>query len=208
MIIKVDEKEIKFYTKSRKPREVVDIISKEAGKLGKALSHIVVDGEEVRNDLVAHIEEHFEDIEVVEAVLIEKINLPIENAAVVKDAIDSVLPIMDILAEDFRLGVSERGWKEFENLIDTILFCDKTTKRVFSMFIDAGVSNLTAGWDSVRNAYLRLDPILKKLQKVLDDEKNVEAGDIIQNEIKPILEKVSKLIEDKIFKPVRAKSGK
>ena len=125
---------------------------------------------------------------------IDKIQLPMDNAAIAKEAIDGILRMIDILAEDFRLGISARGWQEFEGMIETILFLDKATKSTFTMFIDAGVPEKTSAWDKVRNEYMKLGKVLPVLQEVLDGDDTVKAGNIIQNDIKPILEKTAGLI--------------
>ncbi len=207
MLIKIFDKEIEFNLHTKSARAAIEIISKEAQEKDLVLSHIIVDGNEVRNDLIKYLEDHKDDIEVVEAVATNKIMLPAENAMMIKVTLDGMIPVLEILPEDFRQGISARGWKEFETVIDTILFVDKATKRIFTMFIDAGNGKLTSAWDKIRSEYLKLDKTLKKLQKALDDDEIPLSADIIQNEIKPVIEKTSELIEERILKPVRSEYG-
>jgi len=196
MIIKIYDKVILFDKTDKIGKDILDIIVEEIKAKGQVLSHLIVDGDEVRNGLVMYLAENLEKIEYVEGVVIEKIQLPMDNAAITKEAIDGILRMIDILAEDFRLGISARGWKEFEGMIETILFLDKATKSTFTMFIDAGVPEKTSAWDRVRNEYMKLGKVLPVLQEVLDGEDTVKAGNIIQNDIKPILEKTVKHIGD------------
>ncbi len=203
MIIKVADKTTEYNIHTSGARGVIDYISKEVNSMSMALSHIIVDGTEVRNDLIKYIEDNKDSIEVVEGVPTEKIFLPMENAQFIKDTLDSMMPVLEILPKDFRMGVSERGWQEFENMINTILYIDKATKRVFTMFIEAGNGDITASWDSVREEYLKLDKTLKNLQEALDNEDIEAAADLIEFEIKPSIDSTSYMIEKFILTPIR-----
>lgn len=194
MIIKIYDKEIEFDKTDKIGKDILDIIVEEINSKGQVLSHLIVDGKEVKNEIVLYLAENLKTIECVEGIAIEKIQLPMDNAATIKEAIDGILRMIDILAEDFRLGISARGWKEFEGMIETILFLDKATKSTFTMFIDAGTAEKTSTWDKVRNEYMKLGKVLPVLQETLDGDDTVKAGNIIQNDIKPILEKTAVLI--------------
>lgn len=194
MIIKIFDSEFNFNTKGQDGRAVMERIMEDIGKKKMALSHLVIDGKEVRNDLIKYIDDNMSSIEKIEAFAIEKIQLPMENAAVVKESLDGMIRIMDVLAEDFRLGVSARGWEEFESMIETVLFLDKATKSIFSMFIEAGNSGKTGAWDRIREEYKKLGRILPRLQTSLDEDDTKGAGDIIQNEMKPVFISTSEMI--------------
>lgn len=194
MIIKIFDNEFNFNTKGQDGRAVMERIMEDIEKEKKALSHLVIDGNEIRNDLIKYIDDNLNSIERIDVYAIERIQLPLENAAVVKESLDGMIRIMDILAEDFRMGVSARGWKEFESMIDTVLFLDKATKSIFSMFIDAGDSRKTGAWDRIREEYRKLSKILPRLEESLDKDDTKGAGDMIQNEMKPIFVSVSEMI--------------
>lgn len=194
MKIKVFDNEFNLIIRGKSGRNVMDSIMKDIEDKNMALSHLVIDGKEVRNDFVKYIEDNMHTIEYIEAFCIEKILLPMENAAVVKEALDDMIKIMDVLAEDFRMGISARGWQEFENMIETVLFLDKATKSIFSMFIEAGNSSKTGEWDRIREEYKKLDKILPKLEEALENDDTKGAGDMLQEKMKPIFVSVSEMI--------------
>lgn len=189
MIVKILDTEMEFNEYKHTGKDIVGAITKALSEKNLALDHLNIDGEEVRNRHAAYINEHIHSIGEIVVASADPVELAMENAVMVKESLESFLPIMDVMAEDFRLGVSERGWKEFENMIHTFLYLDKAIKGIFSMFIDAGNNRLTGAWDKVREEYIRLYKVLKDIEDNLNYDRPGDAGDLIQKKVKPIVAK-------------------
>ena len=194
MIVKVFDKETEFFGDSVTGKKVVDHIIGELGEKNMTISHLIIDDAEVNNSHAKYIDKNIESIKVVEAVGIDNIKLAIENAGNIREALAAFPPIMDVMAEDFRQGVSARGWKEFKNMIDTFLYIDQAMKSNFAIIMEAKRPEYNMVWDRARSEYQKLYDILNRIEKALNYDHPAEAGDLIQKKVKPVVVKTVELL--------------
>lgn len=194
MIVKVFEKEKEFFGDSVTGKKIVDYIIGELNEKNMTISHLVIDGEKVNNSHVKYIDKNLENIKVIEAEGIDRIAVAIENAGNIREALAAFPPIMDVMAEDFRQGVSARGWKEFKNMIDTFIYIDQAMKSNFAIIMAAKKPEYNMVWDRARSEYQKLYDVLNKIEKALNYDNPAEAGDLIQKKVKPVVLKTVDLL--------------
>ncbi len=160
------------------------------------VDHLLVDGVPVMNNHRQYIKDHIKEIKEIEAVPAGKIDLALDNIEQIADGMEPFLPMLDILAEDFRQGVSERGWNEFENLINTMIQVDGWLKETFMMVLDAEDNSYNTKFDRIRNEYQKLYSVLHDIEDALNFDDPVKAGDLIETKVKPhIAETCSRIRE-------------
>ena len=194
MIVKVFEKEKEFFGDSVTGKKIVDYIIGELNEKNMTISHLVIDGEKVNNSHVKYIDKNLENIKVIEAEGIDRIAVAIENAGNIREALAAFPPIMDVMAEDFRQGVSARGWKEFKNMIDTFIYIDQAMESNFAIIMAAKKPEYNMVWDRARSEYQKLYDVLNKIEKALNYDNPAEAGDLIQKKVKPVVLKTVDLL--------------
>jgi len=198
MIIKFNDTEIEYNDKE--PKNILDRVKLAVEAEELALDHMIIDGVEVNNNMKKYIADHLEEIKVIEAVPVGRVELAVNNSLELGQMLYEFINIMDVLAEDFRQSVSERGIEEFENMIQGLIFIDGAMKQNFSILLGTDDKAARIAFDNARNEYVKLYPIVKDIEKAMFADKPEKAGDIIQNKVKPVCMKTLGLIETFIKK--------
>lgn len=196
MKVKVFDDTREFFGDSVSGKKVMDHIMGLLGEKNMALGHLLVDGEAVNNGHVKYIDKHIDEIKEIEAVPTTWLAVALQNAEEIRNTLAAFPPIMDVMAEDFRQGVSARGWKEFENMIKTFLFIDDMMKNNFSLLMSAKKPEYNMAWDKARSEYQKLYEVLHKIEKHLKQDYPEKAGDLIQKKVKPCVEKTIGYLDD------------
>ncbi len=196
MFVSVFEDKTEFYGDSVTGAKIIDHIMIKLSEKNMALGHLLVDGEIVNNSHAKYIDKHLSDIKNIEVVPVTWLEIAMQNAEEIRNALAAFPPIMDVMAEDFRQGVSARGWKEFENMINTFLYIDSAMKGNFSILMSAKKPEYNVAWDRARSEYQKLYDMLKKIEKHLKQDFPEKAGDLIQKSVKPCVEKTIAYLDE------------
>ncbi|MBQ3390086.1 MAG: hypothetical protein IKT15_03800 [Firmicutes bacterium] len=198
--IKAMDEVREFDNDPEKVGEMMDTIMLLVEADNLVVDHLLVDGVPVMNNHRQYIKEHIDEIREIEAIPAGKIDLALDNIEQIADGMEPFLPMMDILAEDFRQGVSERGWNEFENLINTMIQVDGWLKETFMMVLDADDNSYNTKFDRIRNEYMKLYSVLHDIEDALNFDDPVKAGNLIENKVKKhIAETCSRIRETLAF---------
>ena len=185
-----------FDNDPEKVSEMMDTILLLVEAENLVVDHLMIDGVEVRNNHRNYIKEHIDEIKEIEAIPAGKIDIALDNIEQIADGLESFVPMMDILAEDFRQGVSERGWNEFEAMINTMIQVDGWLKETFMMVLDADDNSYNTKFDRVRNEYQKLYNVLHDIENALNYDDPVKAGDLIENKVKKHVAETCKRIRE------------
>ena len=189
MFVKVFDEKTEFFGDAVTGKRVMDHIMSRLLEKNLALGYLVVDGEKVNNGHAKYIDKHIKEVENIEAFPVTWLEVALQNAEEIRNTLAAFPPIMDVMAEDFRQGVSARGWKEFENMINTFLYVDSGMKGNFSILMSAKKPEYNVAWDRARSEYQKLYDVLAKIEKHLKQDFPEKAGDLIQKKVKPCVEK-------------------
>lgn len=194
MVVKIAGKEMEFDVSVTGTGEIFEAIRWELNKKNMVISSIIVNGEEIFNHHEDYVNERLGAIQVLEVKGATKAALALENAALIEHHIRTLMPQLAHCAKDFREGMTENGWNEFEGCIRTLLFIEEVAVDIYNKFNSAEKKILTQSWKKALTEYQKLNDVLKDLEEYLDHNQESKAADAVEQEILPILEKTAEMI--------------
>lgn len=169
-------------------KEMFEKILWELNKKNMVISSTIADGEEIFNNHESYVEERRDSIQLLEVKGATKAALAMENAALIQPPIRELIPRLSKVAEEFRQGMTEAGWNEFEVCIQTLIFIEEVVVKINNLLVSADKKVMIDGWKKVLTEYQKLAEILKDLEEALGRNQETQAGEIIEKEILPVLE--------------------
>ncbi|MBQ3074554.1 MAG: hypothetical protein IJC26_00665, partial [Clostridia bacterium] len=157
-------------------KEMFEKILWELNKKNMVISSTIVDGTEIFNNHEAYVEERMDKIQVLEVKGATKAALAMENAALIQPPIRALIPKLSESANAFRQGMTEAGWNEFEELIQTLIFIEEVVVKINNLLVSADKKVMIDGWKKVLTEYQKLADILKDLEEALGRNQEAHAG--------------------------------
>jgi hypothetical protein len=158
------------------------------------LSHLIINGEKIYENIERYIADRLEKIVQIE--LVAKMQKEFIGDILLNslDYINRARPEMIKLAESFYNNISENHWNDFESMLEGLQWLNRML-----VFIKKTEEQLYTRYD-FENVYLAIETEVKNLKDAVTNQDNVLIADIIQYELIPIYFTLAQEIEKIIDK--------
>ena len=194
MIVKIQGEDFEFDAGTASAEEILGRVNAELEKTNQLVGSMVIDGVEVFNNHLAYINEKIESIRDIEVKPATKHEIAMENVDLIGRYMESAIPSLSKVAEDFRTGVTEEGWLLFESIVKGLIFIEGLNGDILGMLLSYDNKEVIRIWGKVIEEYRKLNDMLKDLEEFLDHDQTEQAADMVEYKMKPILERVLSLI--------------
>lgn len=151
-------------------------------------SHLKVDGIEIHENHEAYIKENIKNIKAIEAVFISIEEFVRELLVNAHEYLNNALPEMTLLSEEFYQGTNATTWNKLSQIVEGIQWLVQMIETINSSSEKQTESlNLT-------NEAANLIEILSTLEGAIKQTDVVLLGDMINYELKPLLETINSMI--------------
>jgi hypothetical protein len=168
-------------------------------KSGLYLSHMSIDGIEVYDDYYEYILDKLDEVKIIH---IEMITLRtwIDNMMVsMKDYVDRIVPETSILSDQFYQNRTT-AWEDFVKLMEGLQWITSTLNVIDSLSKE---QSYYANWNDFLQLFTSIQQELKDLEDAVHNKDTVLIGDILEYEVKPLLENLQKSINNTIGNGVK-----
>ncbi|SFL89183.1 hypothetical protein SAMN03159341_111120 [Paenibacillus sp. 1_12] len=163
-------------------------------KLNKRyMDYMTVDGAPVKTDFQDYIEDRIKDISQIDIITISQKRLNDNLLVTANEYLTGTIPQLNGLVDSFYKGASEGSWQKFGDLVEGFLYIHKVTEALSTSETDYNTLNGMLE-PFVNDFNIKLVMLLE----VAEQRDSLQIADIINYEIKPLLENFNVLLETTI----------
>lgn len=184
-----------FDPQKDKAPDIFKAILWELQKKNRVIGSVVVDGQEVFNHQEEYVGQRLKDIKEIVVKSGTREELARENMDLIAHHLEGISAHLPVIGRDFRGGITQEGWADFEGVVNSLIFIEKAIIDIFEMVKKADKKVMTEKWGEVVKEYQKLNPLLKDLEELLDYNRFEESGNLVDQKMKEILDHVIRMID-------------
>ncbi|KAF0996463.1 hypothetical protein [Geobacillus sp. TFV-3] len=159
-------------------------ISRMVSEAGRQLSHLVIDGVEVYDDVETYIEERIDSIRTIDVVAVTMEEYIRDVFQTMHSYLTRSLPEIERIIDEFYQTPSEDTWVRFEQMLEGIQWIDQ------ALYWLAEHRNDTIDRQTLVCMRETLAESLRQLLQAVEADDAIFIADLIQYEIKPLLKDI------------------
>jgi hypothetical protein len=197
--VHMENQEIEINNEQSDIDSLFNRINETLEKSGLYLSHMNIDGIEVYNDYYEYI---LGKLDGIKSITIEMITLRqwVDNMLLsMKDYVDRIVPETSRLSEQFYQNLNT-AWGEFVQLMEGLQWITSTLNVIDSLSKE---KLYYTNWNDFLQLFSSIQQELKDLEDAVQNKDTVLIGDILQYEVKPLLENLQKTVNNTIDNEVK-----
>jgi hypothetical protein len=197
--VHMENQEIEINNEQSDIDSLFNRINETLEKSGLYLSHMNIDGIEVYDDYYEYI---LGKLDGIKSITIEMITLRqwVDNMLLsMKDYVDRIVPETSRLSEQFYQNLNT-AWGEFVQLMEGLQWITSTLNVIDSLSKE---KLYYTNWNDFLQLFSSIQQELKDLEDAVQNKDTVLIGDILQYEVKPLLENLQKTVNNTIDNEVK-----
>ncbi|UFJ40055.1 hypothetical protein LOK74_18755 [Brevibacillus humidisoli] len=187
MRVLIKEKEYFFENNVQAVEQMIELINTSISTSGLLFSHVIVDGVEIFADPARYISENLNNIELVKVHLVTPTEYLYDLLRTGKEYIGGAIVQLPLLVDEFYNVPTSDSWIKLSQLTEGIQWFQQT-----ALFIQE-VRSLPKWAAGIQDVF-QFASILSQLEEAVNQEDSTMIGDIIQYEILPRFEDISRIL--------------
>jgi hypothetical protein len=200
----IENKVYTYDNENEKIPQIMHDIEKTVSDASKVISHMIIDGREVRNHFDEYLAEHISDIERIEVISKTYKELVYDILLSAMEYAENASGRIEILADEFYRLPDKNAWEQLGNFLGGIEWLINTFDAIDN---DRNLRDIVPSyedWNIYAKEIISLKHLLPEMEEALGSNDYVSIADILSYEIVPLFnsikEKLSVLLEQEGWK--------
>ena len=192
MNLKILDRVLAFKNESPSVEVIMETINQTLQTHNCLLSHLVADGQEVKDDYNDYLNDNIKNISLVEVVVFTKKQWLDEMLISAISYLNRSVSAIQVLTDDFYRGPSSETWVEFNNLLEALQW--------LAQLVNEMENNVTIyqSWDHTLSLAFSFREVIQGLSESVINSDPVSIADVLNYEILPLFETLTKTIQNTI----------